>query len=319
MMDFFLRKINQYKRHSGFTFLELLIAIAIVIILAGSVEVVRYRRAREKTSKSVCAENRRVIELSEMRFKADTGSHSQALGELVAAGYLSRRPVCPGGGIYAWLPRPEEDSLYQSIIGCSVHGTFDTGISEYENIISYDFNDGGSDGWTTTGSNWDVIDKKFQGGPGGEHRAFYGEDSWSNYTVEVKAALLAGSGSAQGYGIYFRSTGFNEPDTLNSYIFQYDPGYAGGEFLIRKVVSGGERPPIARFAPPAGYDWKGSEKKIRIEVSGESLRAYISDINGGTAPVLEVNDSTFLSGAVGFRTWSDSVASFDDLLITIED
>ncbi len=110
------------KRDKGFTLIELIVSTAIIAILTGAVVSIRYRDAREQASISVCAENRRLIELSEMRYKADRGSHSQGLIDLAEENYLSRIPNCPEKGVYAWAPYPAGHSLYQSVIGCSFHG-----------------------------------------------------------------------------------------------------------------------------------------------------------------------------------------------------
>jgi len=154
-----------------------------------------------------------------------------------------------------------------------------------------------------------MVDGEYSNVSGGEHRAFAvaGDTSWTDYTVELAASLLKGDG----YGVYVRAS---NPQAVNGYVFQYDPGYnrsAGGEFLFRKVVNGSESAPIARVKAPAGYDWYAQGRTIQVEVRGNTL---VASIDGTT--VLQVQDSTYSSGTIGVRTWDSTEATFDDVRVT---
>ncbi len=147
----------------------------------------------------------------------------------------------------------------------------------------------------------------------GEHRTFAGNTSWQDYTIETTARLVRG----QGYGIYFRTT--NEPN-INSYVFQYDPGYdtgRQGSFIMRKVVNGGEQSPFARtgrvdtvFAGPSSW-WFEKERNIKIEVKGNTFTAYVDDVK-----VVEGSDSQFTNGRVGYRIWGSTQAYFSDIKVS---
>jgi hypothetical protein len=129
-----------------------------------------------------------------------------------------------------------------------------------------------------------------------------GED----YTISVNAELKSGNG----YGIFFRAHE-DPPGKINGYSFQYDPGL--GKFVMRKWVNGQESGPFAQVAPPAGYQWTGVPRDIKIEVKGNTFTVYIDG-----KKVLEGKDDTYKSGQAGLRTWygGGNQSCFDDFKVT---
>lgn len=158
-------------------------------------------------------------------------------------------------------------------------------------------------GWSTSGSNVSLQDGKLIMGTG-ENRAFTGDASWTDYTVNVNAKLNQG----QGYGIFFRTSG-TQP--LNGYSFQYDPGYGTGSFIMRRWVNGSEQNPFAVAAPPAGFQWTGTDRSVSLDVQGNTFRAYVDG-----ELVLTGTNSTYSSGSVGLRTWGTSTTQFDNFQVT---
>ena len=98
--------------------------------------------------------------------------------------------------------------------------------------------------------------------------------------------------------------------------FEKNAEWNGGSFVFRKVTGGYESNPIAQVQAPAGYQWTGVDKHITIAVSGNTYKAYVSDISGGTSPALQVTSASFSGTAVGLRTWNNSYASFDNVVVT---
>jgi len=161
-----------------------------------------------------------------------------------------------------------------------------------------------ADRWQeVAGARWRVEDGRYCAGPGGEHRSFAGDESWTDYTIHVEARLEQGPG----YGVYFRATDWPR---ANAYVFQYDLGHEGGVFLFRKVVDGQGQEPFAVASVSEGFDWRGVERRIRIAVKGDTLTAYVDDHQ-----VLQARDSTFAAGGVGLRTWGGSEACFDNVRV----
>lgn len=124
---------------------------------------------------------------------------------------------------------------------------------------------------------------------------------FDDYTVNVNDANLS---SGSGYGVAFRVQ--DTPNGMTGYIFQYDPGYAPGSFIIRKWVNGRElNPPIAVTKDP-DFDWYGEPHDISVEVKGDTFTGYVDG-----KPVLTTTDSTYPTGGTGIRTWDSTVVCFD--------
>jgi general secretion pathway protein G len=99
---------SKFKVQSGFSLLELMIAMFILIILL-SVAVPTYRIAVQHARETVLAENlwqmRRAID----QYTADKGKLPQSLDDLVAAGYLREKPKDPITDTTEWNEIMGED------------------------------------------------------------------------------------------------------------------------------------------------------------------------------------------------------------------
>lgn len=166
---------------------------------------------------------------------------------------------------------------------------------DFEDLTDWNFTDGDT---------WDNSSGQLCTDGGGEHRGFTGDEEMQDYVVTVHTANLT---YGNGYGVYFRAS--NEPN-INAYVFQYDPGYGGGEFLFRRVTNGSESPPIARAAAP-GFQWANVTREVRVEVEGDTFTAFVDGVQ-----VLAASDSTYTSGRAGLRTWDSTDVCFDDFEIS---
>lgn len=153
--------------------------------------------------------------------------------------------------------------------------------------------------WKIVNGNWQTKDGHLLGGPG-EGRIFR-ELSQGDYTITVNGAVL---NQGNGYGVWFRATNV---DKVNGYTFQYDPGY--GAFIMRKWVNGNELSPFAVARAP-GYDWYNTPRQVQIVAKGDTFTAYVDG-----KQVLQGRDSTYTQGGVGFRTWSNTTARFDNISV----
>ncbi len=178
-----------------------------------------------------------------------------------------------------------------------------------------------------------LFSDNFSSGPG-KWRSFYGhDDNWtftddedpqmchtgrggdlilaegsqgSDYTISTDANLSSGNG----YGVFFRASE-NENGRLEGYTFQYDPGYRGGQFIMRKWVNGYELwPPFATATPPAGFNWHNSDRQIQVDVKGDT---FTTSIDG--EEILVAQDNSYTEGSAGLRTWSSSQACFDNFTV----
>jgi fructan beta-fructosidase len=169
-----------------------------------------------------------------------------------------------------------------------------------------------SDDFSKDAGQWDFLRGKWKfcsgrlcAASGSEYRAFAKNSDGADYTISADAILDKGNG----YGIFFRASGGKK---LNGYSFQYDPGYGGGKFIMRKWINGAEIwPPFATASPPPGYRWSGVERHVEVTTSGNTFTAKIDG-----QVVLTGKDSTYKSGQAGLRVRSPSQASFDNFKVT---
>lgn len=81
--------------NKGFTFVELMIVLVIIAILA-AVAIPIYTRSQEKAAESACLHNQKVIRLAAEEYKNDNGSYPETVQVLVDGGYLKSMPNCSG-------------------------------------------------------------------------------------------------------------------------------------------------------------------------------------------------------------------------------
>ncbi len=128
----------------------------------------------------------------------------------------------------------------------------------------------------------------------------------SDYTVSVDANITGGNG----YGVYFHASE-NEKGQIEGYTFQYDPGYKGGQFIMRKWVNGYELwPPFATAPAPEGYRWHNVDRHVEVSVDGDQ---FIATIDG--KEVLVGQDDSYAEGGAGLRVWSSGRACFDNFSV----
>lgn len=107
-----LRTNNTAARHSpkqaGFSLLELMIAMFVIIILL-SVALPTYQRTVQQARETVLKENLFQMRRSIDQFTADKGKLPQSLDELVTEEYLREKPVDPLTETREWKEITGED------------------------------------------------------------------------------------------------------------------------------------------------------------------------------------------------------------------
>jgi general secretion pathway protein G len=96
------------SRAAGFTLLELMIVISIIIILA-AITLPQYQRTIIHTRETVLKNDLRTMRSLIDQFAADKGRLPQSLDDLVSAGYLREIPVDPFTGQKDWAIATGED------------------------------------------------------------------------------------------------------------------------------------------------------------------------------------------------------------------
>src|SRR6266576_1599989 len=96
------------KRRRGFTFVELMVVITIIVILV-SMAIPIYNRSIVRSKESVLANNLYPLRMVIDQYAYDKGKAPQNLQDLVSEGYLQKLPVDPmTGSNQTWRTVMEE-------------------------------------------------------------------------------------------------------------------------------------------------------------------------------------------------------------------
>jgi general secretion pathway protein G len=104
------REERKMKRRRGFTFVELMVVITIIVILI-SMAIPIYNRSIIRAKESVLANNLYTLRTVIDQYSYDKGKAPQQLQDLVTEGYLQKLPVDPiTGSNQTWRTVMEEAS-----------------------------------------------------------------------------------------------------------------------------------------------------------------------------------------------------------------
>ncbi len=300
-------KKNRRKISSGFTLIEFVMVIVLLGLLA-IVAIPKYSdlqaEAKLAAEKGVLGAVRSGIYTYFVKHKAYPATLDSATPATCSTTNMCFGTVLDQDGVTSGWSKT--DSLnYQSPTGNTYtykpsDGSF---LLANTSLVSSNFDSGTAVGWTTTMGSASVQDGQYVLS-GAQARAFTGDASWSDYTIETDATLIQGAG----YGVFFRVT---NASSLTGYSFQYDATWMGGTFIMRKWTAGQEAAPFATASPPSGFQWSGTERQVKVSVSGNTFTAFIDG-----QQVLSGTNSAYSSGQVGLRTWTNSSASFDNFQVS---
>lgn len=105
-------------RQKGFTFVEMLIAIVVMAILAGAL-MLMLGPTSDAAKREKCSALRKQTELASQLFFFEQNSSAGNFQALVDAGYLERLPACPSGGEIYWAAANTGSSFRR--VECTLH------------------------------------------------------------------------------------------------------------------------------------------------------------------------------------------------------
>ncbi|MBN1624457.1 MAG: type II secretion system protein [Clostridia bacterium] len=257
--------INNKK---GFTLLELMLVVVILGILI-AISIAIFPGIAGKASETTCEANRYLAIRAFQRLQYT--EIDLTLDDMLTDDdheYFTQDIACPEGGVL---------SVQNNTIVCSIHGaaSIDTGSSasyvyDFANMTQDELEDLMAIIITHDRDEWDVteVDGRLvlTNDSLGENRVFFPLE-FDEYTI-VTNVQLEGS---NGYGIMVEAITGNDAND-SGFIFQFDAGYSGGEFVFRERSDGKEYSPFARIEPEdviPGYDpdtYWNEEHEVEIDI-----------------------------------------------------
>jgi pectate lyase len=166
-------------------------------------------------------------------------------------------------------------------------------------LLSDNFEDGNSTGWSRSGGSWSVVSDGSlvfrQSGTSSDARALVGNTGWVDYGVQARVKPTGFAAANRFVGVIARA------QTSSQYYALVLTG-SGGVQIVKRA---GGSPVVLASGVAAVVT--GSWHTVRLEAAGTSLRGYV---NGSL--VVTATDSTFAAGRAGVATAYAS-ASFDDV------
>jgi general secretion pathway protein G len=285
----------------GFVLIELMAVLAIISILSVFI-VPKYVGQLDRARAAQCQANRRSILMALKTYLFDRPTAAApSLQVLTQQGVLDRLPACTSHGVYVLIDDGSGEPR-NTTVACSVHGFATPTQTGSKTLFASHFDS--MEGLNSLVGSWTVNDSRLIPGKNGDQILAFGDNAWTDYTIQLTATLTSGSG----YGIYYRGDG---RPAITGYCFEYDVD-AGNKFVVRKVVNGIESDPIASVDMPEGFPIYNTEHTISITVAGSHQRI---SIDGGE--VLSLQDESFAVGSGGLLDEDGSRTDFDDVAVTL--
>ncbi|MEI6286038.1 MAG: prepilin-type N-terminal cleavage/methylation domain-containing protein [Bacillota bacterium] len=302
--------LNKRQTRDGFSFIELMVVLGIIAILA-IIVFPFFKNMRQDSTTNACYTNQNIVSQTYSIYLAKGGNYNpvntSGVGFLITAGLLVNPPICKDGGTYSWWA----DVNNYPQIKCSIHGSNVVVAAPVNSNLLYQqtaFDSSktlATQGVVPIMGTWSTANGGLIPRSGTEARAIFANSSGTNYTISATVNFTSGNG----YGIYYHATNTAQ---ISGYVFQFDPGL-GNRFAVRKVVNGSEQPQFQSVSMasvmPDGFSVYGSHN-VSISTSGANQVIKVDGVE-----VLNFSDSTFASGYVGARSWDSTVASINNMSV----
>ncbi|HYH05086.1 MAG TPA: family 16 glycoside hydrolase, partial [Bacillota bacterium] len=170
-----------------------------------------------------------------------------------------------------------------------------------ENLFTDSFEDGNSNGWSTSGGSWSVVTDESkvlkQSSTSATALTYTGQSAWTNYSVEARVKALSFNGTDRVLGLCAR--------VKSSSNYYYLCLSNANKLELRKKVSGATTVLASKSCSVQTQTWY----TLKLDVNGNQLQAFV---NGNLE--LTATDSAIATGKVGFTSINTS-AEFDDVKV----
>lgn len=315
-----LLRMFRFRRRAAFTLLELMISLAVLAALA-VFALPRYADIIGRAKIAECQATRSVLERAEELYMNQNEGRLGTAGELAAAGYLDRTPVCLAGGSLVWI------STSPLKLACSVHdisGVQDTvvassGAAAGAGAAAGSAASGGSAAaapvtlFSSGFSSMDGIDAltgawRIKGGQltvsskgKSVNEVIVDGVAYTNYSTDLAATIYSG-----GFGVMYRAS-VDSGSRISGYSFQVN---SSGKLELWTIVASKPVALLASSSLPSGFPATKVQHTVSVDVEGAQSTFFVDGVQ-----VMQVTDSTFTSGTSGIRQWGGS-AAFDSIVLT---
>ena len=175
--------------------------------------------------------------------------------------------------------------------------------------LTENFDDGKDDDWKPIQGKWEVKKQEYTQESDvwtttttheTYHRSYFGEEDWTDYTLEAKVRIEKGGDLAPIIGIFFRVT--EKSPTGDYYYFRLDERASEGPGLIKA-------PNVTMQINNNDPAKIGRDYVLKVEVKGNSIKCYVD----GKLEI-DVEDDAFPEGAIGVGTFN-AEGHFDDVMV----
>jgi competence protein ComGC len=287
---------------AGFVFLEALIAVAILNILAVR-SATQYLQAFNNSQTKGCLFNRSQVERLNQLYSADHGKNIASLEDLRADKYYENVPACPKRGAYVWQA---STGSHNSFLMCSVHGWTrpnDVVITTTSSSVLFKSNMDSLDGFTTLEGEW-AIDNGFLVPVGkGKDTVLFGDTNWADYAAKLNFTLLDGNS----FGLFYRTNGAAK---ITGYYLEYNVS-GKLDLAVHKVEDGKKKGgDLDKATLPKGFPAKNLSHEITVKLKGSSHKIYLDG-----ELILDFTDDSYGSGALALEAPKGTEVALDSAFV----
>jgi hypothetical protein len=178
----------------------------------------------------------------------------------------------------------------------------------FSSSFTDNFDGGNANQWANYGGTWTVTNNAYAVASNSGAKAIANNTNFTDFTYETDIKVGT-TGSNTNAGVLFRiSEPGVGPDKYRGYYAGIGTGQDGPDTGVTLGKANGSWTPIT-FEPIAIVP--NQVYHMKVTAVGSSIKVYIDDMD---TPVLDVVDTSYISGAIGMRTWN-LAAEYDNVSV----